>query len=95
MAKETKIPQIDLERRKQLQNEQAEIREKVELIKHQILVLSGKGGVGKSTVAVNLAVSLALAGKRVGLLDIDIHGPSIPKILNLEGNTIEAKGQAL
>jgi ATP-binding protein involved in chromosome partitioning len=95
MAKETKIPQIDLERRKQLQNEQAEIREKVELIKHQILVLSGKGGVGKSTVAVNLAVSLALAGKRVGLLDIDIHGPSIPKILNLEGNTIEAKGKAL
>jgi Mrp family chromosome partitioning ATPase len=45
-------------------------------IKHKVLVLSGKGGVGKSTVAVNLATALALAGKRVGLLDVDIHGPS-------------------
>jgi ATP-binding protein involved in chromosome partitioning len=53
-------------------------------IEHKILVLSGKGGVGKSTVAVNIAVSLALSGKRVGLLDVDLHGPSIPKLLNLE-----------
>jgi Mrp family chromosome partitioning ATPase len=53
-------------------------------IKHKILVLSGKGGVGKSTVAVNLAISLALAKKKVGLLDVDIHGPSIPKLLALE-----------
>ena len=45
-------------------------------IKHKILVLSGKGGVGKSTVAVNLAISLAMEGRRVGLLDVDIHGPS-------------------
>ncbi len=52
-------------------------------IQHQILVLSGKGGVGKSTVAVNVAVALALAGKRVGLLDVDIHGPSVPGMLGL------------
>jgi Mrp family chromosome partitioning ATPase len=57
------------------------------LIKHKILVLSGKGGVGKSTVAANLAISLTLAGKKVGLLDVDIHGPSIPKLLNLEDRT--------
>jgi len=54
-------------------------------IKHKILVLSGKGGVGKSTVAVNLAVALMLEGRRVGLLDCDIHGPSVPKMLRLEG----------
>ena len=53
-------------------------------IKHKIVVMSGKGGVGKSTVAVNLAVSLMLAGKRVGLMDVDIHGPSIPTMLGLE-----------
>jgi Mrp family chromosome partitioning ATPase/predicted Fe-Mo cluster-binding NifX family protein len=57
-------------------------------IKHKIIVLSGKGGVGKSTVAVNVAASLAMAGKRVGLLDIDIHGPSIPKMLHVEGEPL-------
>jgi len=51
----------------------------------KIIVLSGKGGVGKSMVAVNLAVSLMESGKRVGLLDVDIHGPSIPTMLGLEG----------
>lgn len=56
-------------------------------IRQKILVLSGKGGVGKSTVAANLAVSLAHSGCRVGLLDIDIHGPSIPKLVGLEGQT--------
>ncbi len=60
-------------------------------IRHKILVLSGKGGVGKSTVAVNLAVSLMLAGKRVGLLDIDIHGPSVPKMLGLEDSAVQAE----
>ncbi|RJP65045.1 MAG: ATP-binding protein [Candidatus Abyssobacteria bacterium SURF_17] len=53
-------------------------------VQHKILVLSGKGGVGKSTVAVNMAMSLAMAGKKVGLLDVDVHGPSIPKLLGLE-----------
>lgn len=59
-------------------------------IQHKILVLSGKGGVGKSTVAVNLATALALRGKRVGLLDVDIHGPSVPKLLHLEGTPLSA-----
>ena len=53
-------------------------------IGYKLLVMSGKGGVGKSTVAANLAISLALAGKRVGLLDVDIHGPSIPKLMGLD-----------
>ncbi|MDD3118231.1 MAG: Mrp/NBP35 family ATP-binding protein [Victivallales bacterium] len=54
-------------------------------IKHKILVLSGKGGVGKSTVAVNVAASLAQQGFTVGLLDVDVHGPSIPTMLHLTG----------
>jgi ATP-binding protein involved in chromosome partitioning len=68
----------------EMEDEQNQIRHRMSQIKHKILVLSGKGGVGKSTIAANLAVSLSLAGKRVGLLDIDIHGPSIPKIFNIE-----------
>ena len=53
-------------------------------IKHTIMVMSGKGGVGKSTVAANLALGLARAGHRVGLLDMDLHGPSIPRILGIK-----------
>lgn len=54
-------------------------------VRHVVAVASGKGGVGKSTVAVNLAVSLSQAGHKVGLLDADVYGPSIPKMLGLEG----------
>ena len=57
-------------------------------VRHKVLVLSGKGGVGKSTMAVNLAMALRMAGKRVGLLDIDIHGPSVPTMLGLEHATV-------
>ncbi|MFA6225039.1 MAG: Mrp/NBP35 family ATP-binding protein [Methanoregula sp.] len=53
-------------------------------VKHVILVLSGKGGVGKSTVSTNLASALAAHGRQVGLLDLDIHGPNIPKMLGIE-----------
>lgn len=65
------------EERRQLQSRLCRIR-------HKVVVLSGKGGVGKSTVAVNLAMGLVRAGKRVGLLDVDIHGPSVPTMLGLE-----------
>lgn len=53
-------------------------------VNHVILVLSGKGGVGKSTVSTNLAYALAAHGRMVGLLDLDIHGPNIPKMLGIE-----------
>jgi len=62
-------------------------------IKHKILVLSGKGGVGKSTVAASLAVALSQSERRVGLLDIDLHGPSIPRLLGLtDGRVSGAEG---
>src|SRR2546428_8607295 len=59
------------------------------VIRHKILVMSNKGGVGKSTVTTNLAVSLALLGKEVGVVDMDIHGPNIPKMVGGEGQTLK------
>ncbi len=64
--------------------EKLALQENMARIAHKIVVLSGKGGVGKSTVAVNLAVSLAAKKFKTGLLDIDIHGPSVPKLLGME-----------
>lgn len=64
-------------------------------VKHVILVLSGKGGVGKSTVAVNLASALAGNGKKVGLLDLDFHGPNIPKMLGIEDQRPAVSGKTL
>jgi len=64
-------------------------------VKHVILVLSGKGGVGKTTVSVNLAFALANHGKNVGLLDLDFHGPNVPKMLGLEGRRAVIYGNAI
>lgn len=64
-------------------------------IKHIILVASGKGGVGKSTTAVNLAAALATEGAKVGLLDADIYGPSIPVMLGLDGQKVESPDNKL
>jgi ATP-binding protein involved in chromosome partitioning len=78
-----------------------EIKEKLALqdnisrIRHKIVVLSGKGGVGKSTVATNIAVALSSKGQKVGLMDVDIHGPSIPKMLGLEGQTLRGTDTGL
>ncbi|MBN1355424.1 P-loop NTPase [bacterium] len=72
------------------QQEQEQLQARMKRIRRKILILSGKGGVGKSTVAANIALALARAGKQVGLLDIDVHGPSIPKMLGLEGHRVSA-----
>ena len=61
------------------------IKEKLSHIRRKILVMSGKGGVGKSTVAAYIALLLSQKGKKVGLLDVDLHGPSIPRLLNIHG----------
>lgn len=61
-------------------------------IKNRILVFSGKGGVGKSTVSANLALGLSLRGKKVGALDVDIHGPNLAKMLGVEGARMDVAG---
>ncbi len=61
------------------------IKRAMDNITYKFLVISGKGGVGKSSVSVNLAATLAASGNRVGILDADIHGPNIPKMLGVDG----------
>ncbi|NWG11061.1 P-loop NTPase, partial [Candidatus Bathyarchaeota archaeon] len=83
--------QIIEEKRKQMLEQMQKLRARMSKIKHKIAVISGKGGVGKSTITANLAVALALHGhaNHVGILDADIHGPSIPKILGLTGQRLQ------
>jgi ATP-binding protein involved in chromosome partitioning len=77
------------------QKEKTNLSENIQNIRHKILVMSNKGGVGKSTVAVNLALGLAQKNMRVGLLDIDIHGPCIPNMLGLEGMPLVGDGKKI
>jgi ATP-binding protein involved in chromosome partitioning len=77
--------------RKQVREQQQILRYRMSKIKHKIAVISGKGGVGKSTVTVNLAVAFALHGNRVGILDADIHGPSVPRLLGLTGQRLKVE----
>ena len=64
------------------------LKERMSRVKNKIIVMSGKGGVGKTTVAVNLAYGLAVKGCKVGILDVDIHGPNIAKMLGIEGRRL-------
>jgi len=94
MEEECKTNESSAKRKLPTKEEIEKMREKLALqdnmgrIKHKIVVLSGKGGVGKSTVATNIAVALSVKNQKVGLMDVDIHGPSIPKMLGLEGNIL-------
>ncbi len=67
------------------------LKERMSKIKHKVAVLSGKGGVGKSTFTANLALVLSVRGHRVGILDADLHGPSIPKLLGMRGKRMEGE----
>ncbi len=71
------------------------IKSNMARIKHKILIMSNKGGVGKSTIAVNFAALLASQGKRTGLLDIDIHGPSIARMTGQEGKAHNSDGNLI
>jgi Mrp family chromosome partitioning ATPase len=71
---------------KQVQEEQdASVRNSLGRIKNKFIVMSGKGGVGKTSTAVNLSIALARKGFQVGIMDVDLHGPDVPRMLGLEG----------
>ncbi len=78
----------DAERQQKNLEQEKRLKHNLSKIKNKFLVLSGKGGVGKTTVAVNLAYGLAMRGKKVGLLDVDLHGPNVAKMLGIEGRQL-------
>jgi ATP-binding protein involved in chromosome partitioning len=75
---------------RQVREQEEEARKRLSQIKYKLVILSGKGGVGKSFVTANLAAALAAKGFQVGVLDADVHGPSIPKMFGLHGQAIYA-----
>ena len=75
--------------RDRMREQQELLKLRMKHVKHVVAVISGKGGVGKSTVTVNLAAAFALHGKHVGILDADIHGPSVPRLLGLTGQQVK------
>ncbi len=81
------------QRKAELKLQQVQINEALAKIKNKLIIMSGKGGVGKSTVAVNSAVVLSEKGYKVGLMDIDFHGPNTLKMLNLENKKLLSEKQ--
>ena len=76
--------QMTPEQQMQMMQQEIRLAKNLSQIKHKIVVMSGKGGVGKSTVAANIAETLQAMGYATGILDADIHGPNIPKMLGVE-----------
>lgn len=77
------------------EHELKRLQENLFHIKRKVMVMSGKGGVGKSTVATNLAASLALRGYQVGIIDADLHGPDVPRMLGIEGQHLISSGNGV
>jgi Mrp family chromosome partitioning ATPase len=76
-------------------NEDKELRKNISNIKNKFIIISGKGGVGKTTVAVNLAYSLAMKGYDVGVLDVDIHGPNICKMFGVDNKRLTSSNSKI
>src|SRR5574341_1473953 len=72
----------------QITEQTRKVQERLAGIRHKLVVMSGKGGVGKSMTTVNLALALARMGHRVGLLDVDLNGPCVPRMLGMHGQTL-------
>ncbi len=88
---------LDPKERQRMQQkaEDDRLRARADRIKHKIFVMSGKGGVGKSTVATNLAIGMSMSGLETGIMDADIHGPNVPKMLNIEDERMTADDDGL
>ena len=78
-----------------INKEREKVSKRLETIKNRVLVFSGKGGVGKSTVSANLGLAFAKKGLKVGLLDVDIHGPNLAKMMGVESKKIQASSEAI
>jgi ATP-binding protein involved in chromosome partitioning len=80
---------------KTVQKEDVKLMKSMAHIRHKIIVTSGKGGVGKSTVSSNIAMLLSMRGYEVGLLDADIHGPNIPKMFHIEDAVLHGDNEGI
>jgi len=79
----------------EMEQEKIKVSQTLAKIKNRLLVFSGKGGVGKSTVAANLGLAFARKGMKVGLLDVDIHGPNLAKMLGVENKSLDASPRGI
>ena len=82
-------------REEQIKEDERKVTRTLAKIKNRLLVFSGKGGVGKSTVAANIALAFARKGLKVGLLDVDIHGPNLAKMLGVEDKNMDISSDGL
>jgi ATP-binding protein involved in chromosome partitioning len=88
-------PSKSPERQAQKTAQEQAIEARLKGVKHRIAIVSGKGGVGKSTITASLALNLSMMGYRVGVLDADVSGPNIPHLLGLEGRHLEGSALGL
>ena len=89
------VENFDNPQKKEKDNLDKKVKENMSKIKHKILVLSNKGGVGKSSVAINLACALSGKSFKLGILDADLHGPSVAKMLGFEGKRLEGSPEGI
>lgn len=97
MSSQQRIPpevKARIEAFKKIREQEKKIEENMKKIKYKIVILSGKGGVGKSFVTASLAFAMSYLGRKVGVLDADIYGPSIPKMMGVQGETVMATSDA-
>jgi ATP-binding protein involved in chromosome partitioning len=83
------------EQRRNIELENQRIEQNINQIKHRLVVFSGKGGVGKTTVSVNLAYAFQLTGHKTGILDADITGPNVPKMIGVSGDLLMENSQII